>query len=166
MAVLNIGSAAVPASVPASAQDISAIPLRRVKCYANIKQAAQDQDFNKTLVALQSKGLLHDSARVLPPSSHSALEVNTMDDNRFPILPSPPRHPSSLIIPSSISCDATPFVAFVPDKEEAVYYLPPGPPSPLPSAGIRPVWADDIEKKIDANLEASGTGKRWKWWFK
>lgn len=162
MAVLNV---AIPASVPASAQDISAIPLRRVKCHANIKQAAQDQESNKALVALESKGPIHDSTSVLPPSSHSSLEFITTHDNQWPLRPSPPKRLPHLTLPTPTSGDALPLASFVPEqtKEEAVYYLPPGPPSPLPSAGIRPIWVDDIEKKIEANLEASGAGKRWKY---
>lgn len=159
MSLLNVGAAVVPISEPASAQHISAIPLRRVKCHANIKQVAQDQDSNNVLVARGSTGPLHDSAPALPPSSHSSLENNTINDNQWPLRPSPPQRLPSLTIPPPASGDALP-------KEEAVYYLPPGPPSPLPSAGIRPIWADDIENQINANHEASETGKHRKWWSK
>lgn len=156
MPLLNVGAAIVPTSEPASEQDISAIPLRRVKSHANIKQAAQDQDSNKALVAPESAGPLHDSVRVLPPSSHSSLENNTINDNQWPLRPSPPQRPPPLTIPPPTSGDAQP-------KEEAVYYLPPGPPSPLPLAGIRPIWADDIEKQFNPDHEASETGKHRKW---
>lgn len=159
MSLLNVGAAVVPTSEPASAQDISAIPLRRVKCHANIKQAAQDQDSNKALVARESTGPLHDSARVLPPSSHSSPENKTINDDQWPLRPSPPQRPPPLTIPPPASDDAQP-------KEDAIYYLPPGPPSPLPPAGIKPIWADDIERQINANHEASETGKCRKLWSK
>lgn len=169
MAVLNVAvPALVPASVPASAQEISAIPLRRVKCHADIKEAAQDQDSNKALVALESTGLLHDSARVLPPSSHSSLENDTIHGNQWPLRPSPPHRLSPLVIASPTPGDAPPTVPFVPEqpKEEIVYYQPSGAPSPLPSAGFRPIWANDIEKKKNRRQPWSvWDGQCRKWWF-
>lgn len=146
ISLLNVGAAVAPTSEPAFGQDISAIPLRRVKCHANIRQAAQDQDTNKALVARESTGgPLHDSvARILPSSIHSiSLENNTISDNQWPL----GRGGAQQL------------------KEEAIYYLTPGPPSSLPSAGIRPIWIGDIERQINAH-KASETGKHRKWWSK
>ena len=137
--------------------------MRKVKCHANLKQAAQDQGFNKAVVALGDMGAVYESAHFSRPSSNSSLEIQTIHDDQWPLRPSLPRRPSPLIIPSSSSGDAPPTVPFVPErpKEEVVYYLPPGPPSPLPSPGSRPEWADDIEDKMVANLEASGKDRKW-----
>ena len=165
---MNVEAAAAvgPRPEPAFfAQDIPEIPLRRVKCYANIKQAAQNQDSNKALLvaAQESTGSLrHNSAPVLQSSSsHSSLENNTIsEDNQWPLRPSLLQRPPPLNIPPATAArDAHPM-------EEAIYYLPPGPPSPVPSAGIRPTWADDIERQIKANQKASETGKHRKWWPK
>lgn len=158
ISLLNVGAAVGPTSEPAFAQDISAIPLRRVKCHANIKQAAQDQDSNKAPVVVprESTGPLHDSARVLPPSSHSSLENNTISENQWPLRLSSLQRPLPLSIPPPPSGDTQ-------SKEEAVYYLAPGPPSSLPRAGIRPILVDDIESQIQVH-EASETGKHRKWW--
>lgn len=168
------------AAFVAQEQDIPpAIPLlRRVKCYANIKQAAQNQDQdqdqdsnNKALVVAlhqESTGPLHhdSAARVLPSSSHSSLlENNTISDvNQWPLRPSP------LTIPPATA--AARRHAQQAKEAEAIYYLPPGPPIPIPSssaAGIRRrIWADDIERQINANQQASETpGKHHrKWWPK
>lgn len=151
---------------------IPAIPLlRKVKCYANIKQAAQNQDqdsHNKALVTPAQESttspLPHDSAaRVLPSSSSIQ---SSLPENQWPLRPSPLRRPPPLITsPATAAGHARP-------KEAAIYYLPPGPPNPVPipsSAGIRPIWADDIERQINANQQASSEtpGRhRLKWWPK
>lgn len=162
-ALLNAGAVAVPTS----AQKFGAMPLRKVKCHANIKQAAENQDGNKALVALEGTAPVHDSTHPSLSSSSSSPKIRDIHDDQWPLRPSLPRRPSPLIIPSSSSGDASSIVTFVPEnpKEEVVYYLPPGPPSPLPSAGFKPMWANNIEKQMDANREASATGKRMKWWF-
>lgn len=147
---MNVGAAVVRTPEPAFAQDISAIPLRRVKCHANIKQAAQDQDANKALVARERTDSLHNSARVLPSSSHSSLENNTISDNQWPLRLSSLQRPPPLAIPPPPSGDAQP-------KEEATYHLHPGPPRSLLLASTRPIWADDIERQIHGH-EASETG--------
>lgn len=156
------------AAVPNSAQKFGAIPLRKVKCHASIKQAAQDQDRNKALVALEGTAPVHDSTHPSLSCSNSSLEIRDIHDDQLPLRPSTPRRPSPLIVPSSTSGDALSIEPIVPEKskDEMVYYLPPGPPSPLPSAGFRPMWANDIENQMDANRETSPTSKRMKWQFK
>lgn len=172
MSSLNVEAAAVgpPRPEPAFfAQDIPEIPLRRVKCYANIKQAAQNQNSNKALVlaaAQESTGSLrhNNSAPVSQSSSsHSSLENKTIsDDNQWPLRPSLLQRPPPLTSPPATATTTRDAHR----KEEAIYYLPPGPPSPVPSAAIRPIWADDIERQIKANQQASETGKHRKWWPK
>lgn len=164
---------------------IPAIPLlRRVKCYANIKQAAQNQDQdqdqdsnnNALVVARYQESttgppLHHNSAAPILPSSfssNSSLHENNIisNVNQWPLV-----CPSPLTIQPATAA-ARRHAQQAKEAEEGIYYLPPGPPSPAPissSAGIRrPIWADDIERKINANQQASETpGKHHrKWWPK
>lgn len=184
-------SSELTAFVNAQEQDnipIPAIPLlRRVKCYANIKQAAQNQDQDQhqhsnnndaLVVALHQESttgppLHHNSAARTLPSSFSTrysslLENNTISgvNNQWPLV-----RPSLLTIQPATAAARRHAQQAQAEEEEAIYYLPPGPPSPVPislAAGIRrPIWADDIERQINANQQASETpGKHHRKWPK
>lgn len=152
-------------SVPASAQSFCAVPLRKVKGYDSIRQAALDQDSDKAGRALGGTGSVHESTHLPRSLSDSSLEIHTIPDDQWPLRPPLPMRPPPLIIPSS---SLPPIVPNVPEppKEDVVYYLPPGPPSPLPSPGFRPMWADNIESEVGSNLETFKTWKHWMRWFK
>lgn len=128
----------------------------------------QARDFKTGPVFLEATDSFHGSTQA-PPSSHSSQEAKIHKENE-PLRPSKPQRPLSLVIPSSTCFDGPPppFVPFVPEipKETPIYYLPPGPLGPLPSAGFRPMWADDFERQVEANQLSCAMDKRRKFWSK
>lgn len=144
------------------------IPLRKTKRQANIRQATQEaQYFKMSPVVLKATNSFYGSTKA-PPSSHSSREAKIREETE-PLGPSTPPRPPPLIIPSASFDDPPPpFVPFVPErpKEAPVYYLPPGPLSPLPSAGYRPMWADRFERQTKGDQKWSNTKKGRKFWQK